>query len=238
MRDSSRYTASLTSDDPEVAHRKAIRNSKSIKHVITPDPMHNLSLDSLTIRRRIRFPSLTWVHRQMLRDTKDDNLEVFGSNETESPNPIACCGERRYRRYMGGDFSCQSEAPENIDTSLSDPSHIIMDRYSALDGLLAAFEDGNLEASVILAELVTAPCFAEDSFCFICHEEFSVALFRHHCRHCGKKIIRWIVPNSFAGHSFCRKHSECFRPIYKFGYTDAVRICEECQKIIDMEVTL
>lgn len=40
-----------------------------------------------------------------------------------------------------------------------------------------------------------------------------------------------------AGHSFCRKHSEFSRPIYKYGYTDPVRVCLECLATIDAEVS-
>jgi hypothetical protein len=172
-----RYTASLTSDDPEVAHRKAIRNSRSIKNIISPDPTDNLSLDSDTIKRRTRFPSLSWIHRQMLHDTKDNDSKTPGHKYPKQSPAKAISFEKE-----------PSSNPESQHMIVCDQQHsrIIMDRYSAMDGLLAAYEDGNLEASVILANLVTAPCFVEDAACFICHEEFSVALFRHHCRHCGE----------------------------------------------------
>lgn len=173
-----RYTASLTSDDPEVAHRKSIRNSRSIKNIIMPDPAENLSLDNLTIRRRAKLPSLSWVHRQMLDDTRDGNSKTHKQN----------CPERSSEKAISdNEDSCPN--PDSMHEAGRDHehSHIVMDRYSAMDALLAAHEDGNLEASVILANLVTAPCFVEDLACFTCHEEFSMALFRHHCRHCGEE---------------------------------------------------
>ena len=70
---------------------------------------------------------------------------------------------------------------------------IIMDRYSALDGLLAAFDDGSLEAAGILTDLVTPPSFAEDDSCSICQQTFSVVCFRHHCRHCGELLLQRYV---------------------------------------------
>jgi hypothetical protein len=39
-----------------------------------------------------------------------------------------------------------------------------------------------------------------------------------------------------SGRSFCREHSNSIRPIPKFGYPDPVRVCKDCEIVIDQEV--
>ena len=164
-----------------MAHRRTIRNTRSIKNIITPDPHSCLTLDTLTVKRRARFATLSWTHRQMLHCTKDT---VEGRTQAPKSTPAS-------RTPFPPSESRVFLARENPEDQ---HSRIVMDRYSALDALIAAFEAGDVEASVILTDLVSPPHFAEDSVCSECQKEFSVSLFRHHCRHCGKHKLQMLMP--------------------------------------------
>ena len=57
--------------------------------------------------------------------------------------------------------------------------------------------------------------------CFACLKEFSMTLWRHHCRHCGR--------------TFCAECSSKFSPIAKFGMNSPVRVCHTCYDVVAQE---
>jgi hypothetical protein len=154
-----RLTTELIQDDPEYAYKKAIRQTLQPK------------IDALSLKRRARFSSLPWSQRQMLRctkDTIDDRIVVSnaGSGKTqkiESNLSLVPLGHQR-----------------------KPVTKLILDRFSLIDGLLAAYELGDVEAEAILQDMITPPKFEEKSVCYSCERHFSFTVFRHHCRCCGE----------------------------------------------------
>lgn len=78
---------------------------------------------------------------------------------------------------------------------------------------------GDDDAQFALARFFTAPPFFEASSCYICSRNFSIILFRHHCRFCGQSV--------------CEEHSNARRCIYRFGLIQPVRVCCRCKVNID-----
>ncbi len=85
---------------------------------------------------------------------------------------------------------------------------------------MAEVGNGGDEATLYaLEKFFTAPAFEEKSACAACCKPFNLALFRHHCRNCGR--------------SFCDEHSKSRRCIFRFGLVEAVRVCSVCCTSID-----
>lgn len=158
------YATDLISDDPEFAHKKSLR-----QHV-------RLS-DHTALKKRVRFSSLSWAHRQLVRCTKDSLDDRVSSQTLDVSRPSV--------------FN-----PESVKSSVSHPSDfkrhpstkLILDRFSLIDALIAAYEANNKEAEDILLDMISPPPFEEKMSCHSCERIFSITLFRHHCRHCGNHI--------------------------------------------------
>lgn len=69
---------------------------------------------------------------------------------------------------------------------------------------------GDEDAQYALARFFTPPAFAEAKECTICSRAFSITLFRHHCRFCGRSVCD--------DHSkcmrYCNIHLSCTLPVY------------------------
>lgn len=63
------------------------------------------------------------------------------------------------------------------------------------------------------------PKFKNDKCCKECKKTFGIITWRHHCRNCGN--------------SFCDNHSKYKKKIYKYGYYNKVRVCDECYTKIE-----
>lgn len=85
------------------------------------------------------------------------------------------------------------------------------------DGISSLDEES--AAHYALSRFFTAPPFEEKAVCAACCRPFSLALFRHHCRNCGR--------------SFCDEHSKSRRCIFRFGLVQPVRVCTKCCGTID-----
>eukprot|EP00600_Ochromonadales_sp_CCMP1393_P006515 CAMPEP_0174954748 /NCGR_PEP_ID=MMETSP0004_2-20121128/599_1 /TAXON_ID=420556 /ORGANISM="Ochromonas sp., Strain CCMP1393" /LENGTH=1315 /DNA_ID=CAMNT_0016202601 /DNA_START=234 /DNA_END=4178 /DNA_ORIENTATION=- len=78
---------------------------------------------------------------------------------------------------------------------------------------------GDEDAQYALARFFTPPTFQESPCCAVCHSTFSITLFRHHCRFCGRSV--------------CDAHANGRRSIYRYGMVHPVRVCANCQEAID-----
>ena len=62
---------------------------------------------------------------------------------------------------------------------------------------------------------IDPPAFKKSNYCTKCNKKFSMfGNKRHHCRNCGQ--------------SFCDPCSDKSIPISKYGFNEAVRVCESC----------
>lgn len=60
-----RYTTSMISDDPEMVHRQAIRNTSSLSR---PDcATSSLKLNSAIVKRRAQFSTISWMVRRVMK---------------------------------------------------------------------------------------------------------------------------------------------------------------------------
>jgi hypothetical protein len=186
-----RYAADIISDDPEFAHKKALRH-----------PIESLS-DSVGVKRRIRFSSLPWSHRQLIRCTKetlDDRVPVT------HPLTVDYLSSSR-RSLTPNHLSLPSQSPLSSHSSqLTRPSvKLILDRFSLIDALIAAYEAENKEAEDILLDMITPPKFEEQVSCHSCERIFSITLFRHHCRHCGESLSLSLFLQQMTRHRLFRE---------------------------------
>ena len=169
-----RYATDIIADDPEFAHHKALRQ-----------PLKSLS-DSAALKRRVRFSSLSWTHRQLVRCTKetiDDRVSHLSISEHQSGSSL-----KSPKRPVPLDHDSQQHHTvlHPSDFQHRPSTKLILDRFSLIDALIAAYEADNAEAEEILLDMVTPPSFEEKLCCHSCERAFSITLFRHHCRHCGK----------------------------------------------------
>jgi hypothetical protein len=150
------------------------------------------------VKRRIRFSSLPWSHRQLVRCTKetlDDRVShplSDHSSPSTSPRSLLQRPTHLISSNSNPNLSLGLTSPPNSSSSqLSEfkprPStKLILDRFSLIDALIAAYEADNKEAEDILLDMITPPKFEEQLSCHSCERIFSITLFRHHCRHCGE----------------------------------------------------
>mmetsp|Transcript_4943 Transcript_4943/g.6803 ORF Transcript_4943/g.6803 Transcript_4943/m.6803 type:complete len:1165 (+) Transcript_4943:24-3518(+) len=111
-----------------------------------------------------------------------------------------------------------SEPLSTDDTRLSKCFNEISDRDN-IRQILVSQSSHSDAALYVLKMYFTAPAFEERQACNSCLKAFSVTLFRHHCRRCGK--------------SYCDEHSKSRRCIFRFGIVEPVRVCAECCASID-----
>jgi hypothetical protein len=183
------------------------------------------------------------------KETIDDRVSSAGTSNpvTESHQPGGSFQSSSF--LVSTDRHHSQQEPDDLRTPLSHSSEfkrrpstkLILDRFSLIDALIAAYEAENAEAEEILLDMITPPSFEEKLSCHSCERPFSITLFRHHCRHCGKTLPHppnlLLLPHSYvSGNSFCREHSNSTRSIPKYGFPDLVRVCKSCEVIIDQEV--
>jgi hypothetical protein len=197
------YATSLISDDPEFAHKTSLRNPKVTN--LTTESFERLPFDREKTRKRLFLSSLPWMHRQLLHSTRD----VISPSGTSQNEAITTNDYINLQQYYNNKTS-------SIHSHLS-----VVDTYNFVEKLIDAAERGDHEAIHLIRVLTMPPKFAEMSMCSSCFREFNTALFRHHCRNCGK--------------SFCSDHSFHERTIYRYGYTEPVRVCISCCYYIDAE---
>ena len=108
----------------------------------------------------------------------------------------------------------------------SDPGTILTHTNTGnnIANLLQSATNGDVLAQQQLHQLFSPPAFIKAPYCMrsSCHKMFSVACYRHHCRHCGL--------------SFCSAHAARYHRIQKFGFASStVRVCDACYAVIEAE---
>jgi hypothetical protein len=201
---------SLTADDPETMHWRSLRACSKE------------NWDSV----RLCMASLTWTERQLLEETKEDyaddwfdimDAEIEKNDDNDNDNEIETIyfNGARWKEGIG-----KNQVKEQSDNDLK------VRRQEELEPTLQkwlskAASDGDEEAQYALTRWFAPPEFVKSDNCFTCKKLFDITLFRHHCRFCGL--------------SFCTNHSSHKRKILRYGITTAVRVCNSCARIIDME---
>lgn len=180
----------LTADDPETQHLKYLSAG-----------LHGGSWNDIT-RLTSRHTTLSLVQRKLIEDE-------YQTAFFEATDKVVTCGTS---------LQYTSQQIHSLIQHISLPEISSNMAASADDDIHLELSDTE-EATYQLTRIFLPPTFAESSFCSACMRQFSLALYRHHCRNCGK--------------SFCDTHSFARRRLLHLGITVAVRVCSSCALSVD-----
>eukprot|EP01041_Mallomonas_annulata_P006796 gene6796-13763_t len=226
-----RCAIDLEADSPEVIYLRGLSN--------------DADWDSENLRQRALLPSLSWLDRQLLHQTRDlystvvvAPLRVITDSANEISSKIKHKGDvingimeeektNDRSRLTQLDAAANTAAAENsyltvtVTGTLISPKPIETVHDSIHHWLAKEAAGGDEEAQYAFSRRCSRPTYQESIACTACGKMFGVSLFRHHCRCCGL--------------SFCGNHSGQSRPLPRYGLPLAVRVCEPCAGRVDAE---
>ena len=212
---SDHYLSTMISDDPEHLH---VRRLLQVREAVW----------GWVHQKSCFLSSLPYHMRQLLQETRD--LDKYIEIATAS---LITHAPRLYKNDVPHkDISYPDSETSTNSTSHCEAKKVIPNDLIPVQGaavsvqhwLQDAAEDGDEEAQYALSRWFTRPTFEESKHCHACSSPFSISLFRHHCRCCGR--------------SHCSLHSSQRRSLLRLGLglISPVRVCDHCAKGVDQEV--
>lgn len=236
---SEQYILAVTADDPETQYLQRI------KHVHVGDDSDGGDWEGL-LKLRCRFATLPWHRRQLIHETRHvvggplhvvqydySTHYIDVSNEDQDEDRTSDVFDRIYSAVsstVSSTVNAVSSTGNTVSSTVSseDASSNVM-KCNPLDAALFKFlvqeaKADDEEAQYALTRWFVPPRFVESKHCAVCRKVFSVALFRHSCRNCGR--------------SLCTTHSQKRRRILHYGINVPVRVCDPCARVIDSVVNV
>ena len=220
-----------------IADRTQCLSDHYLSTMISDDPEH------LHVRRllRVREAVWGWVHqkscflsslpyhmRQLLQETRDlDKYIEIATASLMTHAPRRYMNDVPHTETSHPDSESSTNSVLNCETKKAIDNDVAQMQGAAVSvqhWLQDAAEDGDEEAQYALSRWFTRPAFEESKKCHTCSNPFSISLFRHHCRCCGR--------------SHCSLHSSQRRSLLRLGLglISPVRVCDHCAKCVDQEV--
>jgi hypothetical protein len=105
------------------------------------------------------------------------------------PRALPAANQKAPASTQGGMESARasSESPVEDDSAEGDGAVKLL-KSNIHSSLVEEASLGDEDAQYALAKFFTPPGFAEAPECVICNRGFSITLFRHHCRFCGRSV--------------------------------------------------
>ena len=212
---SDHYLSTMISDDPEHLH---VRRLLQVREAVW----------GWVHQKSYFLSSLPYHMRQLLQETRD--LDKYIEIATAS---LITHAPRRYMNDVPHTETSHPDSETSTNSVLNSETKKVIDNdmaqvqgaaVSVQHWLQEAAEDGDEEAQYALSRWFTRPAFEESKKCHTCSNPFSISLFRHHCRCCGR--------------SHCSLHSSQRRSLLRLGLglISPVRVCDHCAKCVDQEV--
>ena len=233
-------TGMIFKDDPEYLHYQYFANAQYSQQ--SPNYW----------KLKCYLASLSWYQKQLIIETKSmtdiDNCLIDNSSLPDDAASVSSNGNGKdvhslkiqhpsqlineYEEIQKKeiiekeDHGSDDGNSEPIADTKTDQGTILThtSNWNNVTTLLQSATNGDILAQQQLHQLFSPPSFIKAPYCMLstCHKMFTVACFRHHCRHCGL--------------SFCTAHVSKYHRIQKFGFaTSTVRVCDACYAVIELE---
>uniref|UniRef100_A0A7S3H6I2 sn-1-specific diacylglycerol lipase n=2 Tax=Spumella elongata TaxID=89044 RepID=A0A7S3H6I2_9STRA len=166
--------------------------------------------------------------KSILSDTASiDMLYDYASTNTCNTNTSTNYANHSNNTIANNNGAGENSPPSSSSTKIDTTADASIDNDHSIDILKTNIHSwlveeatlGDEDAQYALARFFTPPGFMESTCCAICDRTFSITLFRHHCRFCGRSV--------------CDDHSTARRCIYRYGLVTPQRVCASCCENID-----
>eukprot|EP00596_Hydrurales_sp_CCMP1899_P009831 CAMPEP_0119037604 /NCGR_PEP_ID=MMETSP1177-20130426/6057_1 /TAXON_ID=2985 /ORGANISM="Ochromonas sp, Strain CCMP1899" /LENGTH=1390 /DNA_ID=CAMNT_0006999107 /DNA_START=105 /DNA_END=4274 /DNA_ORIENTATION=+ len=199
---SDKYVSAITTNDPESRHIQRLLLAREAGW----GAVHKQSCF---------LSSLPWHQRQLLKITRNLDRKIEKAIASlKSSASVFKAPDIKDLNFEDDKTKIENDTEERLFRGgVAGLHHLLTD----------SMEEGDDEAQYALSRWFTPPAFKEKNHCYVCSRTFSLSLFRHHCRGCGR--------------SCCTIHSSQRRPLLRFGIGlgTPVRVCDNCAIMVDDE---
>lgn len=210
------YSHILQGDDPEKMHLELLKDKPDWQHLLLRCSMASLtwkqrqlleetrdggSINSADFKRLVQTQILEFDRQRVAKIATEYFYITPGtdlSNTSSAKPPLALPpAQQATALETGGEVNAQALKSILTDTaSIDELSTDRVDDSQALDVLKSNIHSwlveeatlGDEDAQYALARFFTPPGFQESPQCVLCDRPFSITLFRHHCRFCGRTV--------------------------------------------------